>query len=468
MTSTPTRVLAVDDEPDTVDWLQLFLQQRGYEVRTAGDARTSEVVCQYWQPDIVLVDLGLPDLDGVTLLRRLKQRLPALDVIVVSGSATVSRTVDAMMAGAFSLIEKPISGDVLLDLIERLRGARVPANVVVPVASEHVAALGRMSSRAPAMKRLFELVRTAAPTDVNVLVCGENGTGKELVASAVHEFSARRENPFVKINCAAIPSDLLESELFGHRKGSFTGAAGDKKGLLELAHRGSVLLDEIGEMPPLLQAKLLRVLQDREIRPIGATSAVRADFRLICATNVDPLEAVRNGRLREDLYFRLNTIVLNLPPLRERTGDLELLAREFLDEFSHRYQRVITGFDERAMARLREHPWPGNVRELQHVVERAVVLASGPQISEADLPENVRASTNGNGASHEVAVPTGCTLEELERLAILQTLEQTRWNKRATADILGIHRPTLYNKLRKYRLWRREDRFWRSRDDRDE
>jgi transcriptional regulator with PAS, ATPase and Fis domain len=309
------------------------------------------------------------------------------------------------------------------------------------------------------MFKAFDLIRTAAPTHVNVLILGENGTGKELAATAIHETSLRSERPYVKINCAAIPSELLESELFGYRRGAFTGAVGDKKGLFELASKGSLLLDEIGEMPVHLQVKLLRVLQDREFMPLGATSMVRADFRLICATNVDPMEQVRGGKLRKDLYFRLNTITVELPPLRERRVDIPLLAMRFLEQFAERHDRRIRGFEPAAMRALERHTWPGNVRELEHVVERAVILGRGPEIATGDLAEAVTRPTTV--APPRTAHLGGCTLQEIERIAILQTLEMTGWNKRATAHMLGIHRPTLYNKLRKYRLWRREDRFRR-------
>jgi transcriptional regulator with PAS, ATPase and Fis domain len=319
--------------------------------------------------------------------------------------------------------------------------------------------LGRLLSRAPAMFHAFELMRTAAPTNVNVLILGENGTGKELAASAIHELSLRSDRPFVRINCAAIPSELLESELFGYRRGAFTGAMADKKGLFEVASKGSLLLDEIGEMPVHLQVKLLRVLQDREFMPVGATTSVKADFRLICATNIDPMEQVRVGKLRKDLYFRLNTIAVELPPLRERRPDIPLLAHAFLTQFSARHGRSLRGFEPAAIRALERHGWPGNVRELEHVIERAVILGRGPDIVVGDLAEAV--TRPSNTSVPRTAQLGGCTLEELERIAILQTLEMTGWNKRATANMLGIHRPTLYNKLRKYQLWRREDRFRR-------
>jgi transcriptional regulator with PAS, ATPase and Fis domain len=310
------------------------------------------------------------------------------------------------------------------------------------------------------MKALFDTMRLAAATNVNLLVHGENGTGKELVATALHQLSPRAAGPFVKVNCTAIPAGLLESELFGHTRGAFTGAVVARKGLFEEAHRGSILLDEIGEMPPQLQAKLLRVLQEREFRAVGGTAAIKADFRLICATNVDLDRAVADGRLRQDLYFRLNTIALHVPPLRERRGDIRLLAERFRLRFAIQYGRPTDGgFTSAALQRLEACAWPGNVRELEHVVERTVILARGGVLDVDDLPPLTSPAQAAQAT--DVSMPSGCSLEELERLAILHTLELTDWNKRQTAKILGIHRPTLYNKLRKYRLWRPEDRFRR-------
>jgi transcriptional regulator with GAF, ATPase, and Fis domain len=311
------------------------------------------------------------------------------------------------------------------------------------------------------MREMFRRIVRVAATDSTVLLRGESGTGKELAALAIHRNSGRADRPFVAINCAAIVETLLESELFGHERGAFTGAVALKKGKLEAAEGGTVFLDEIGELSLALQAKLLRVLQEREFRPVGATTTVKADFRLICATNVDPDRAVADGRLRQDLYFRLNTIALRVPPLRERRGDIRLLAERFRIRFAAEYGRLETGggFTEPALSRLDDHPWPGNVRELEHVIERAVILAAGARIDIADLP-GVAPSTSPRPAT-DVSLPAGCSLAQVERLAILHTLELTDWNKRQAAKILGIHRPTLYNKLRKYRLWRSEDRFRR-------
>ena len=456
MSQKQTRVLAVDDDLETTEWLQQLFESRGYEVRTANDARTSELLCEVWRPDVVLLDLVMPDVEGVSLLRRLKTYAPSRPVVIVSGEATVPRTVEAFAAGATTLLQKPVTPEHLVQVVEQLTRTNHEENAASD--SREMDAIGRLQTVSPHMRRLFHTIRKVAPTDVSVLVVGENGTGKELVAAAIHDLSERRGATLIKVNCAAIPADLLESELFGHSRGAFTDAAAERKGLFEMAHRGSIFLDEIAEMPPNLQAKLLRVLQEHEFRPVGSTKTLHADFRLICATNADPDEAVRQGQLREDLYFRLNTILLTVPPLRERPEDLPLLAVQFLRAFASQYGRNVEGIAPAAMRILEQHDWPGNVRELEHAIERAVILSRDTEIKPADLPafgrtREIKANNSG--------IPRGCTLEEVERLAILQTLELTGWNKRATADILGIHRPTLYNKLRKYRLWRSEDRFHR-------
>ena len=450
----PLRSLIADDDPDSADRLRAVLERWGHDVRIAGEARTAEVLTRVWRPDLVLLELVLPDADGVTLIPRLRSGEEPPQVVIVSSHATVRVTVDALAAGAASVLEKPVDVELLRDVLARLSSRSAKASVTDPVTE-----LGRMVTRDLRMRALFDTIRLAGPSGVNILVQGENGTGKELVAEALHESSPRRAGPFVKVNCAAIPAGLLESELFGHERGAFTGAVAGRKGLFEQSNRGSILLDEIAEMPLPLQAKLLRVLQEREIRPVGGTTPVKADFRLICATNVDVAQAVADGRLRQDLYFRLNTIALEVPPLRERAGDVVLLASRFLRRFASAYGRSVEGFTDHALQILDEYAWPGNVRELEHVVERAVILAGGTRIDAADLPATLRQVPVRTAG--EVSVPAGCSLEEVERLAILQTLELTDWNKRQAAKILGIHRPTLYNKLRKYRLWRREDRFRR-------
>lgn len=299
------------------------------------------------------------------------------------------------------------------------------------------------------MRELLELVESVAPSEANILIVGENGTGKEVIANALHANSKRARGPFIKINCAAIPKDLIESELFGYKKGAFTGANTDKVGLFEAAEGGSLLLDEIGEMPAYLQTKLLRVLQEREYRPIGSDRIVRVDFRLVCATNIDVDTALKEGRLREDLYFRINTITLKVPPLRERAEDIPLLCEHFLERFRQQYQKNVKGIAPTAYHILIRHRWPGNVRELENVIERGVLVAKGQEITVNDLPEAVR---NEPATANDFELPANRTLAEIERMTILQTLQRTNWNKQEAAQILGLYRPTLYSKMKKHKI----------------
>ena len=338
MTSTTkkkNRVLAIDDEPSMIEWLKILLEHEGYEVRTAMIGTRGEEIFKTWKPDVVVTDMMLPDADGLELLRKFKQTHADTEVIVVTGHGSVPKAVEAMKAGAHSFVEKPIEPDTLLAMLERAIERRdlVGENLLLKQKLEGQFRFGNIIGKSKKMHEVLELVESVAGSDANILIQGENGTGKELIANALHYNSKRAKGPFIKINCAAIPKDLIESELFGYKKGAFTGAQNDKEGLFEMAEGGSLLLDEIGEMPPYLQTKLLRVLQEREYRPIGSDRIVRVDFRLICATNIDLDAALRDGKLREDLYFRINTITLRVPPLRERTEDIPLLCEHFLEKY---------------------------------------------------------------------------------------------------------------------------------------
>jgi DNA-binding NtrC family response regulator len=446
-------VLVVDDDPSAVEFLKTVIAQSPrvprYRVMTANSGFRAEQACRAHQPGVVLLDLMLPDADGIDVLRSLKSIDQGLEVIVISGQGTIKRALEAGQAGAFYFIEKSdLDPDGLLGLLER-------ATDLVHERRQHQWLQDRVRKqysfdnilgKSKAMLQLFELVEAVAASEANVLIQGENGTGKELFANAIHQRSHRAGGPFIKINCAALPKDLIESELFGYRKGAFTGATGDKVGLLELASGGSLMLDEIGEMPALLQTKLLRVLQEREFRPIGSDRLVQVDFRLICATNVDVDSALGEGRLREDLYFRINTITLRVPPLRERAEDIPLLCSHFLQKFAKRYQKSVEGISPTAYQLLMRNRWPGNVRELENAIERAVLVAKGTDVQTTDLPETIR----DDGPSTSFSVPPHHTLAEIERLTIVQTLQRTNWNKQEAASILGLYRPTLYSKMRKH------------------
>ncbi len=447
------RVLIIDDEPDAAEFLKLLIEPRGYLVRSAHSGEEAREAFRIWQPELVLMDLMLPDVDGIALLREFKEANPEAQFIMVTGYGSVPKAVESMRAGAFSFIEKPVETDVVLAMLEKA-GEKFELSAENRRLREELreqTTFASIVARSDAMRELFHLIKMVSPTDASVLIHGENGTGKELVATAIHDHSKRADRPFIKINCAAIPSELIESELFGHRKGSFTGAVSDKVGLMELADGGSLLLDEVAEMPAALQVKLLRVLQEREFRQVGGSRIIRPNFRLICSTNVNLETALAEGKLREDLYFRMNTVMLSIPPLRERTEDIPLLANHFLSRFASQHGREVTGIDPDAGKVLLRYRWPGNVRELEHVIERAVIVAAGRQVMPDDLPQSVREVDRQAGAT-AFTIPPHHTLAEIEKLAILQTLERTSWNKRKAASILGVYRPTLYSKLKKYHL----------------
>jgi DNA-binding NtrC family response regulator len=443
------RVLAIDDEPSMVEWLKVLLEHAGYDVRTALIGTRGEEIFRSWNPDAVVTDMMLPDLDGIDLVRKCKQLQPDVEVIVITGQGNIPRSVEAVKAGAYDFLEKPIDADRLLDKLEKAirHKSLSDENEQLKQKLQDRYKFQNIVGRSKSMQELFDLVESVAASEANILIQGENGTGKELIANAIHYNSKRAKGPFIKINCAAIPKDLIESELFGYKKGAFTGAIADKEGLLELAEGGSLLLDEIGEMPPYLQTKLLRVLQERDYRPIGSDRVVHVDFRLICATNADLDAALRDGRLREDLYFRINTITLRVPPLRERTEDIPLLCDYFIDKFRDRYQRNIRTIAPAVYHLLIRNRWAGNVRELENAIERAILVTKGTEITVADLPESLRDEAP---STSDFVVPAHRTLAEIEKMAILQTLQRTNWNKQEAAQILGLYRPTLYSKMRKH------------------
>src|SRR5258705_4970564 len=431
------------------EWLKMVIEAEGYVGRTALSGTRGEDTYTRWRPGLVGTDRMLPDLDGVQLLRRLKELDPSPEVIRISGQGTIARAVEAGQAGAFFFLEKPVSQEGLMNILGRamdhtqeraehqqlkdqIRGQYSFANIV---------------GQSKKMKELFELVESVAASDANILIQGENGTGKELIANAIHYNSNRVKGPFIKINCAAIPKDLIESELFGYKKGAFTGANTDKVGLFEMAESGSLLLDEIGEMPPYLQTKLLRVLQEREYRPIGSDRLVQGDVRPIFPTNIDLETLLRVGEVREDLYFRINTITLRVPPVRERSEDIPLLCNHFLSKFNQRYQKNVKSISPAAYHLLIRNRWPGNVRELENAIERAVLVCKTGEIQPNDLPETIREE---GSPAQEFTIPPHRTLAEIEKMAIVQTLQRTNWNKQEAAQILGLYRPTPYSQMKKH------------------
>ncbi len=413
------RVLVVEDDSAARSGLEQLIKSWGFVAESAVDGEDALEKMTTFRPAIVITDLVMPRMDGLELLRALQRQGADVTTLLLTAQGTVETAVEAMKEGAYDYLTKPIE----LSLI----------------------------GSAPEMQKIYHVVEQAAPTAASVLITGESGTGKELVAQTIHQLSPRAGFSFVALNCAAIPETLLESEIFGHEKGAFTGAAERRQGCFELADRGTLFLDEIGEMTPATQVKLLRVLQERTFRRLGGRNEQAVDVRVIAATNADPLEAVQNGKLREDLYYRLNVFALRLPPLRERKEDLPLLAQAFVTEFNTQNQKSIAGVDHEAMRILEQYGWPGNVRELRNVIERATILSAGPFIEPKHLPPALTGEPAAQQAP-QLALPPGTTVAEAERRLIMMTLEHTRDNKTRAAEILGISLKTLHNKLNKLRL----------------
>lgn len=445
------RVLVIDDETSITGAIEIILSDEGHEVKTAGSAAEAEQILAVRPFDLVFTDLRLPDSSGLEVLAQIKQDNPDTEVILMTAHGSLEVTIEAIKKGAYYYIEKPFTPDQVVMLAQRaLQFASIKQenkNLRRNVSDES-GAFG-IIGRASQMVRIYETIRATAQSEASVLIEGESGTGKEMIATAFHLQSNRADRPFIKINCAAIPRDLIESELFGYRKGAFTGADRDKRGLIEASQGGTLLLDEIAEMPAHLQTKLLRVLQERRLRRLGDEREINVDFRLISATNRDTGEAMRNGMLREDLYFRVSTIKIKVPPLKDRLDDLVLLAESFLKRYNEKYSKQISRISQRAFALLMRHDWPGNVRELESVIERAVLFCKENHITTEDLPEHMQAAQAGH---FRCVIPPYLTMEEIEREAIEQTLARNSGNVKKTAEILDLHRPTLYRKLKKYRL----------------
>ena len=447
------RILVVDDESSITGALQLILGERGYQVKTASTVAGALELLARRPFDLVLTDLRLTDSTGLELLTHIKQDCSETEVILMTGHGSLDVAIEAIKKGAYYYLEKPFTPDQVLMLTERALelAAFKQENQVLKRTLRGEAGVFGMVGRTPKLLKIYETIRATAPSEASVLIEGESGTGKELIAAAFHFHGNRANRPFIRINCAAIPRDLIESELFGYKKGAFTGADRDKRGLIEAATGGTLLLDEIAEMPAHLQTKLLRVLQERKLRRVGDEREIPVDFRLVAATNRDTAQAIKEGALREDLYFRISTIKIRVPPLRERLDDLALLAEEFLKRYLTKYNKRIRGISQAAYLLLSRYEWPGNVRELESVIERAVLFCQEDEIGPEHLPDHVHSLRQGKFVCD---IPPYLTLEEIEREAIEQTLERTAGNVKKTAQILKLHRPTLYRKLRRYGLKR--------------
>ena len=439
------KILIVDDEKNIREGLAAALELDGHEVVTEAVGGDGWKRFQRGDIDLVITDLRMPGLSGEELLRRVIAESPGVPVIVLTGHGTVESAVAAMRAGAYDFLTKPVNLDRLSLLVKRALENRelVLKHRHIEEELGHKKRFEAIIGTSLAMRRVFETISRVAPSKASVLITGESGVGKELVADAIHALSPRKDKPLVKVHCAALSEHLLESELFGHEKGAFTGASARRRGRFELAHEGTLFLDEIGEIDQNIQIKLLRVLQQKEFERVGGEETIETDVRIVAATNKDLKAEIDKGAFREDLYFRLNVINIFIPPLRERKDDLPPLITAFLREFAKENSKSIDGIDERARSALYGYEWPGNVRELRNCIESAVVMAKAGVITENDLPPTIRAKSDEGW----IRIPLGSDLEEAERIIIRDTLSFLKGNKSKTAEVLGIGRKTLHRKL---------------------
>ena len=443
------RLLIADDEDDTREALAELAESWGLEVRGARDGAEALQDALAWHPDAILSDLVMPGTDGLWLLRALRTEAPDVPVVLLTGRGSVQSAVQAIKEGAYDFIEKPLEASRLRLVLDRALEKKA-AMREVELLRRRLAALAPGSDfigQSPSMQRMFELARKVAPTAASVVIQGESGSGKEVLGRAIHGLSPRRDGPFLALNCSAIPAALIESELFGHEKGAFTGASERRPGLLELASGGTLLLDEVAELPLELQAKFLRVLEERKVRRLGGRGEIDIDVRLLSATHADLKDAVRQGAFREDLYFRMAVFSIDIPPLRERREDIPLLAQRFVERFKVETGKRVQGFSPGAMKLLQAYAWPGNVRELRNVVERATILCDGDMIREEHLPPELEPAAP---EAATIRLPLGETLDRVEQEYLLASLRRQRGNKARTAEALGISEKTLYNKLHRY------------------
>src|SRR5512132_3400954 len=448
-------VLIVDDEPNIRRMVGALLASEGYEVRDAADGATGLARAAESAPDVVLLDLMMPgEMDGLGTLARLRETAPDIPVIMMSGKAGLSDAVKATKLGAFNFLEKPLSPEgVLLALASALELRRVRREA--RSLREDLGLAGEMIGASPGMARVRELIARVAPTDARVLVTGESGTGKELVAAAIHAQSARRDRPFVRVNCAAIPRDLVESEMFGHEKGAFTGATDRRIGRFELAHTGTLFLDEVGDLGPEAQAKLLRAIEAKELERVGGGKPIRVDVRIVSATNKDPAQAVIDGTFREDLLFRLNVIPISIAPLRERPGDIPALVKHFSALHRMRTGQPLPTWTDDAIAAFTRYSWPGNVRELANIVERLAILHPGRTVTDADISAVLPVEHKPRPRTTPLPDPASLdhslseTLDEYERVLISRALSMTSGNVAEAARRLKTDRPNLYRRMRR-------------------
>ena len=439
------KILVIDDEKNIREGLQMALEDEGYEVLTAEDGADGLHKALSEMVDLVITDLRMPGIGGQEILRRVTSETPGVPVIVLTGHGTVETAVEAMRMGAYDFLTKPLDLDRLSLLVKRALQNRELVlqhrELVEQLQSDKI--FEHIIGKSAAMEHVFEMIRKVAPSRASVLITGESGVGKELIASAIHNLSPRKNNSYIKVHCAALAESLLESELFGHEKGAYTGAVSQKRGRFELADGGTIFLDEIGEINQSLQIKILRVLQEKQFERVGGEKSITVDTRLITATNRDLEKEVAAGTFRSDLYYRLNVVHIHVPPLRERKEDIPLLIAAFIKEFTEENAKQITAIEPKARAALYAYDWPGNIRQLRNCLESAVVMSSDNTIRLSDLPEPVREAEQ----TSSIRIQIGTPLAEAERHIIMETLAAYNGNKSKTADILGIGRKTLHRKL---------------------
>ncbi len=463
MSADNRRILIIDDERPILMTLEALLGRHGYQPEIAANAAAGMRVLQSKTPALVLLDLQLPDADGLQMLEQIKTDHPDTQVIILTAHDSLNNAIESIKRGAYHFISKPYAPEELLSLVEKalekqslLRETLELREATQNLKQRLAQAETRLAPifKSKVMQQIDELITAMAPSEANVLITGESGVGKEVIANVIHKRSRRAEKPMVKLNCAAFPQAMIEGELFGYMKGAFTGATNDFRGMIAEAEGSTLFLDEISEMPAELQTRFLRVLQEREYRPLGSTKTLKADFRVVAATNRPVQQALAENRLRSDLYYRLNTFQIELPPLRERKEDIPPLVASFVRTFAHQLGKAEPTIEPEAFQKLLDYGWPGNVRELQNAIEYAVVLARQGQITVKELPAEVRLPVALQKAER-AASQTGAqaqSLGEVERNAILDALAQTHGNKKKAAELLGIQRPTLYNKMRRYQI----------------
>src|SRR5688572_5423346 len=447
-----TKVLIVDDEPAIREVLEMILQEWGYEVKLATDGAEARDLVESYNPEIVISDVVMPQLSGLDLLRILKAGNANRPVILVTAHASIDLAVESMKQGAQDFITKPMDYPKLRAILKAAESDIEMRTTSKKLTSqlERGPGFGEFVGNSKAMREVYELIQSLSSSDASAIITGESGTGKELAARTIHRLSSRANGPFIAVNSAAIPETLIESEVFGHDKGAFTGAVGVRPGCFELANGGTLFLDEIGEMPLQLQPKLLRVLEDGKVRRLGGKQEYAFDVRLLAATNQEPRQAILDGKLREDLYYRLTVFTVHLPPLRERKEDIPLLAQHFIGEFNKKHNAEVAALRDDAMEMLMAYSWPGNVREFRNVMERAMILSRGEWIETHHLPPYLR--NPGTESSTKIVLPLGITAAEAERELILKTLQKTGHNKAEAARQLGLDVKTIRNKLKTYNI----------------